>query len=114
LSGENAAVADEKVGDVVRESEAVDYAASRIFTHPRGTDQMRVPRLLDNFHCPGGSHHLLNFVFAEFDQLFVIVMELKINPSHPESKLVGFLRQSNAIVRPGQDFTEQTNGYSPS
>jgi hypothetical protein len=64
LGGEDAAIADEQVSNVIRSAEFVDDRGTRIGTHPACAHQMRVAAFLHNLSCAGSLHHLDGFFLA--------------------------------------------------
>ncbi len=108
LCGEGAAIADKEVRNVVRLPEAINHRRARVIAHARRPNQMRVARFLHHLKGARRPHHLFDLLFAKFDHLFIVVVQIKGHMRHRQTVLVfGLFIQCHAVIRPGQNLAEQ-------
>src|SRR5947209_4437320 len=75
LGGEQAAITDEEVADVVRAPKAVGDGGARVAAHARAADQMSVTRLVDNLFCSRGVQHFCRLFGTEPGDLFIVIVQ---------------------------------------
>ena len=66
-----------------------------IFAHAGGADQMGVARFLHHFLGAGRPHHLLRLLFAELDQLLVVLVQVEVDVRDAEGQIGPSLRPAS-------------------
>ena len=69
-----------------------------------GSDEVSIARLLNNFLGPRCPHHFDHFIFAELNQLLIIVVKGEVNFCHRQTESVFVVRECHAVIWPGQDL----------
>src|SRR6185437_11497021 len=69
LRGQDAAVANKKIGNVVGASESIHHGRARVAAHACGADEVGKAVFLHHLGGPRGAHDLHHLAFAELNQL---------------------------------------------
>ncbi len=80
--GQDASVADEEIGNIVRAPERVQHVRRAVSVHARSSYQMRVARLLHHLDRSRRVHHVHRHALAVLDELFVVVVQIEIDVGH--------------------------------
>src|SRR5437588_3845944 len=93
LGGEQAAITDEEVADVVRAPKAVCDGGAWVAAHARSADQVSVTRLVDNLFCPRGVQHFCRFIGTEPGDLFIVIVQADGDFRYTQAVPVGVIGQ---------------------
>src|SRR5579883_58551 len=108
LRGQQAAIADEEIGNVVGAPKAIGDRGAWIVAHARPADKMGVAWLLDDLARASGVENLLRFGYARSRDLAIVLVQAKGHFRYAQAETIFLFSQFHAVIFPGQDFTEHT------